>query len=329
MKILISELKNICVNILIKKGLSKKDSIIIFNDFLNSELEGKSDHGFQSFIGFGAKLDKPIGFPKVIKQTDSIIYIDGNRNFGQVVCDKYIPILIKKAKKNGIAMMGIKNMHSFRAPGAYARLIAEKDLIGVVTNYGGWPRVAPAGSIDPMFGTNPIAIGVPSKNNPIVLDMATSKVALMKIRMAKKLNQKIPLGWAIDKNGNPTTDPEEAMNGAILPFGDYKGSGLALMIELLTKTMFNININDKNKANRGFLFICFNPAIFQNISNYKSEVDVFIKNIKKSRKVKGVKEIFIPGEQANNEITKNKKKNWIELDKRVFDEIVGFKSKIK
>jgi len=326
MKILISELKNICVNILIKKGLSKKDSIIIFNDFLNSELEGKSDHGFQSFIGFGAKLDKPTGFPKVIKQTDSIIYIDGNRNFGQVVCDKYIPILIKKAKKNGIAMMGIKNMHSFRAPGTYAKLMAKKDLIGIVTNYGGWPRIAPTGSIDPMFGTNPIAIGIPSKNNPIVLDMATSKVALMKIRMAKKLNKKIPLGWAIDKNGNSTTDPEEAMNGAVLPFGDYKGSGLALMIELLTKTMFNIDIKNKNKANRGFLFICFNPAIFQNIGSYKSKVSILTKKIKKSRKAKGVKEIFIPGEQANNEIIKNIKKDWIELDRKVFKEIVKFKN---
>lgn len=326
MKVLINDLKSLCLEILTKKGLSKKDAAIVFNDYLEQELQGKSDHGFQSFIGFGAKLAEPVGSPKIIKQNAGWLFIDGHKNLGQIVCNKYVPVLISKAKKMGIAMMGISNMHSYQMPGTYARLIAEQGLIGIITNYGGWPRVAPYGSIDPIFGNNPIAIGIPAKKFPIVLDMAVSKTALMKIRLAKKLGKDIPLGWAIDKKGQPTVSPEEALAGAVLPFGDYKGSGLALMIELLTKTLFNVDINNKIKANRGFLFICINPAVFQDINKYKAKVSAVVEKVKKSRKAKGVKEIFMPGEHAYRIKMKNMKKEYIELDKKILDEIVDFKN---
>jgi len=321
MKIMIKDLENSCVKILMKKGLSKKEALLVYNDFLDSELEGKPDHGFQSFLEFGIKLVQPQERPKIIKQSNSFLFIDGKNNYGQIVCDKYIPILIKKARRSGVAIMGIKNMHSYRSPGKFAQIIAQKNLIGIIMNYGGWPRIAPYGSIDPILGTNPIAIGIPSKNFPVVLDMATSKVALMKIRMAKKLNKKIPYGWAIDKNGKPTDDPNKVFQGAVLPFGEHKGSGLALIVELLTKTIYSININDRNKANRGFLFICIDPSIFQNLNKYKIEVEKVIRKIKKSRKAKGKSEIFIPGEYSYKEFLKNKKRKYIEIDKKTLFEI--------
>lgn len=320
MKVSISNLENLCVAILRRKGLSKKDALIIFNDYLEQELRGKPDHGFQSFIEFGAELVKPDGPPKIVKQSDSFLFIDGQKNFGQIVCSKYMPVLMRKSKKSGIAMMGISNMHSYLSPGTYARLAAENDLVAIIMNYGGWPRIAPSGSIDPIFGTNPIAIGIPSKKLPLILDMATSKVALMKIKLAKKLGLSIPFDWAIDKNGKPTTNPVKALEGAVLPFGDYKGSGLALMVELLTKTLFNVNISDKKKANRGFFFICFDPSVFQNINKYKADVTSLIEKIKKSRRAKGVKEIFIPGEQTH----KNMKKKYIDLDEKIVNEITDF-----
>ncbi len=328
MKVSINNLRNSCTKILKQKGLSAKDALLVFNEYLEQELQGKPDHGFQSFLGFGAKLVEPDGPPEVIKQNDVLLFVDGNKNLGQIVCGKFLPILMRKAKKSGIAMMGITNMHAYLVPGTYAYMIAKKDLVGIIMNYGGWPRVAPYGSIDPIFGNNPIAIGIPSKKFPIVLDMAASKIALMKIRLAKKLGKTIPLGWAIDKKGKSTIDPEEALTGAVLPFGGYKGSGLALMIELLTKTLFNIDINNKQKANRGFLFICIDPSVFQNIDKYKTNVKAVIEKVKKSRKASGVKEIFLPGERAHLTRMKNTKKKYIELDKKIFNDIVCFEREL-
>lgn len=320
MKIKIDELKKMCIEILRKKGLNEEDAQIIFQEYLDSELRGITCHGFQAFPEFGAKLvELAGGEAEIIEEGDNFLYINGKKNLGQIVCNKYVPKLIEKAKENNIAMMGIYNMHSYLRPGTYARMAAENDLVGFVFNYGGWKRIAPYGSIDPFFGTNPIAIGIPGEKSPVVVDMATSKTAMMKVRLAAKLNKKLPEGMAIDKDGSPTTDPNEAMDGALLPFGSYKGSGLALVIELLTKTMFKVDINDKTKANRGYLFIFFDPKTFTNLEEFKKDVSKLADEIKHLRKAEGIDEILIPGEKEQRLLKKKLEEGYLEID----DKIVG------
>ena len=321
MKIKIKELEKICLAILIKKGLSRRDALVVYGEYLDSELSGHKGHGFQAFVEFGAKLIDSEGRAKVLKEDDNLLYIDGKRNLGQIVCNEYVPKLIKKAKKKNIAMMGVKNMHSYLRPGTHAKLAAENDLVGFVFNYGGWPRIAPTGSIDPFFATNPIAIGIPAEEYPIVVDMATSKRALMAVRLAKKLGKKIPKGLAIDEHGNSTTNPDEALLGALLPFGDYKGSALALVVEILTKTMFDVDIHDEKKAGRGFLFIFFNPKAFIDIKKFKKNVSQMAEEIKSLRHAKGVDEIFIPGERSEKERIQNSKKDYLEIDEKIIKEI--------
>ena len=321
MKIKIDEIKKICLKILIKKGLNKNDSLAIIEEYLDSELRGKKCHGFQAFPKFGAKLIEFEGDAEIIKEGGNFLYIDGKKNLGQIVCNKYVPKLIIKTKKSNIAMMGVYNMHSYLRPGTYARMAAENDVVGLIFNYGGWKRIAPHGSIDPFFGTNPIAIGIPGEKYPIVVDMATSKTAMMKVRLAAKLDQKLSEGVAINNAGEPTIDPNEAMEGALLPFGSYKGSALALVIEILTKTMFKIDIKDKTKANRGYLFIFFDPRTFTNLNEFKSEVSELADNIKNSRKAEGINEIFIPGEKS--EVTKKNslKNDYLDIDEKIINDI--------
>ena len=321
MQIKIKELKKLCLSILIKKGLDKKNALDVFNEYLDSEISGHKGHGFQAFAEFGAKLTDFEGEAKIIKEEDNFLHIDGKKNLGQIVCNKYVPKLIQKAKNKNIAIMGIKNMYSYLRPGIYARMAAKNDIVGFVFNYGGWPRIAPAGSIDPFFGTNPIAIGIPGKKFPMVTDMATSKKALMAVRLAKKIGKNIPEGIAINKDGKPTINPDEALNGALLPFGNYKGSALAFAVEILTKTMFNVDIHDEKKAGRGYLFIFFNPAVFTNINKFKSNISKMISEIKNLRKAEGVSEIFIPGEKSEKERIKNSKKEYLEINKKIIKEI--------
>ncbi|NQV89963.1 Ldh family oxidoreductase [Candidatus Uhrbacteria bacterium] len=321
MKINIQELGSKCLQILENQGLNKDQSLLVFEDFLEQELSGNTCHGFQSFSSFAATRVNSDGEPEIIQEDDTHLFIDGKRNLGQIVCHTFIPKLIKKAKEKHIAMMGIVNMHSYQTPGTYARLAAKEHLVSVIFNYGGWPRIAPTGSIDPVFGTNPIAIGIPSNEDPLVLDMATSKIAMMKVRRAMKLGEEIPTGVAINKDGKPTVDPKEALQGALLPFGDYKGAGLALMIELLTKTLFKVDIHDKTKANRGFFFIFLDPSVFQPIEEFKKDVSQYIQEIKTKRKSSDTDEIFVPGERSSRQRKINEKMGTIDLDSETIKEI--------
>lgn len=317
MKIKIEELKKMCLSVLMKKGLNEEGALDVFNEYLDGELRGRKCHGFQSFVKFGAKLVDFDGEPKVIREEDNLLYIDGKKNLGQIVCNKYVPKLIEKAREKNIAMMGIYNMHSYLMPGTYARMAAENDLVAFIFNYGGAPRIASQGSIDPMFGTNPIAIGIPSSDFPIVVDMATSQTAMMKVRLAKKLGENLPEDVAMDKDGKPTTDPSKAMDGVLFPFG----AALALVVEILAKTMFNVDIHDKIKANRGFFFVFFNPSVFQPIGEFKKNVAGLVDEIKNSRKAEGVKEIFVPGERSEKAKMKNIKNDYLDLDEKIIGDI--------
>lgn len=321
MQIKINELKKMCLPILVKKGLTEEQALEVFSEYLDGELRGRECHGFSAFPKFGAKLVDFEGEPEVIREDDNLLYINGKKNLGQLVCNKYVPRLIQKAKKKHIAMMGIYNMHSYLMPGTYARMAADDDVVGFVFNYGGAPRIAPTGSIDPVFATNPIAIGIPSKDFPIVVDMATAKIAMGKVRLARKLNQNLPKGVAIDKNGQPTTSPAEAMDGALFPFGGHKGSALALAVEIFTKTMFNIDIHDKTKANRGFFFAFFDPSVFQPINEFKDNVAKLVQEIKDTRKAEGVDEIFLPGERSQKLKIKNGQKDYLDLDEKIINDI--------
>jgi len=323
MKIKIQEIKDLCLEILTKKGLSTEDAETIVNEYLDGELRGRECHGFAFFKNFGAKLVDPNAKEEVLKDEDNLLFIDGGGKLGQLICNKYVPQLITKAKSKHMAMLGIKNMHSYLMPGTYARMIAENDLVGFIFNYGGKARIVPTGSIDPMLATNPIAIGMPSNDLPIVIDLATSKTAMGKVRLAKKLGIDLEPDCCIDKDGKSTLNPEEAMEGALFPFGGYKGYSLALMVEILSKTMFGLGGSKENVGKRGFFFMVFNPAAFQDINKFKEDVSKLIKEIKSSRKAEGVKEIFVPGERSERLKQENLKKDFLEIDKKIIEEIKG------
>lgn len=323
MKIKINELTEICMSILQKKGLTNEQAQIVYEEYLDAELRGKECHGFNAFLTFKSELIDFDSKPEVLRDEDNLLFIDGKKNFGPIICKKFVPELIKKAKKKHIAMMGIYNMHSYLMPGTYTRLAAENDVVGFLFNYGGAPRVAPNGSLDPILGADTISIGIPSDNFPIVLDMATSVIAAGKIRLAKQLGKDIPNGVAINKNGKPTTNPNEALQGALQTFGGYKGSGLAIIVEILTKIMFNVDIHDKTKVNRGFFFTFFDPSTFQPITEFKASVAKFVSEIKSSRKAEGVAEIFLPGEHSEKLKQENLKEGYLEIDDKI---IAGLKA---
>lgn len=321
MRIKINELTKLCLGILQKKGLTKQQAHIVYEEYLDAELRGITCHGFSAFPAFKSELIDLDAKPEILRNEDTLLFIDGKKNFGPIVCREFVPKLIEKAKKKHIAMMGIYNMHSYLMPGTYTRIAAENDVVGFLFNYGGAPRVAPYGSIDPILGADTISIGIPCDGFPIVLDMATSVIAAGKIRLAKKLGQTIPAGVAVDKDGKPTTNTDEALQGALQTFGGYKGSGLAIIVEILTKVIFNVDIHDKTKVNRGFFFAFFDPTAFQPIKEFKASVARFTSEIKSSRKADGVAEIFLPGEHSEGLKQENLINGYLEIDDKIIADV--------
>jgi len=195
------------------------------------------------------------------------------------------------------------------------------DMIGIVIA-NTEPAVAPIGGKVPIIGTNPIAIGIPSNKNYVSVDMATSASARGKLLEAKRKGEKIPENVALDADGNPTIDPEEALKGSILPFGAHKGYALSFMIEILAgplvRAAFGRQVTGTANPNvmctKGDLVMAIDPSKFSDLEIFKEEVDEFIEEIRSSGNV------FIPGDMEVRNI-KNRKENGMTIDDTLLTQI--------
>ena len=200
---------------------------------------------------------------------------------------------INKAKETGIAAVGTFNSNHFGITGYYSDLAIRNDMIGIVI-CNTEPGVAPLGGKKAILGTNPIAIGIPSETY-IAVDMATSVSARGKLLEAKRKGEEIPPNTAIDKDGNPTTDPEAALEGSILPFGGVKGYALSFMIEIMTGPLVNAAFGTKVTGTAG---------------DYKE--DCIVTEIRESGNT------FIPGDLEVKRIAENEK-NGLEIDEKLYE----------
>ena len=300
-------IKKIVEKIFLNKGLKFKHSKLCAEALINAELVGAPSHGLSRLKMYCERIDKKIINKnpkiKIRKISGSISHINADNAIGFVAAQLGIDLAIKNAKKNGISLVAIKNSGHYGLSGYYAEQAAKKNLIALCfTNAP--PAIAPHGAKKTLFGTNPICFAAPTATKvPFVLDSSVSMINRGKIRVAAKLGKKIQLGVALDKNGNPTTDPKKALQGVQLPIAGFKGSGLAWMVDILSGVLTGGNHGGKVKdpfddfsgpQNIGHLFIVFKPNLF--VKDYSKRIKQNIKRIKKLPKLKGVKKIYYPGE---------------------------------
>ncbi len=217
------------------------------------------------------------------------------------------------AKLYGIGMVAVKNSNHFGVASYYSLMALEENMIGIVMTNAS-PAIAPFGTKTPLLGTNPLTVAVPAKNNkPIVLDMSMSTVARGKIRMYALQNKDMPLDWGLDVNGNPTSDPNEALKGSLVQIGGVKGSGLSLIVDLLTGVLTGTSLTGEVKtvtnmsgpSKTSHVFIAINIGSFINAEIYKNNVDMVIDKIK-NLPPKGDSEIYMAGEIEQNLMEKRK-----------------------
>ena len=251
-------------------------------------------------------------------------HIKVNGNSGMVAANKAAIEASGLAEIHGVGLVGTSGRAtSTGAIGYYADLMAKQGMIGIVM--AGSPKaVAIAGGVDATMGTNPIAIAVPTSDGPVILDMATSAMAWYGLIQAQQRGQSIPDGIAYDADGDLTTDPGEALKGAIMAFAGHKGSGLALMVEVLTGPLIGTNIagDDDRAPNFGDLFIALNPAALGGAATFAGRVDALMATVKTGRKIDGCDEILLPGERGNRQSEAARTDNRMSLNKALYDQLI-------
>lgn len=305
-------LKEFCINAFIKAGVSQQEADIISDTLMFAELRNIQSHGIVRLPTYIERMEagvvnKNADMKFINNNAAAVSVLDADNGMGQVAGYRAMKQALNIARLYGIGMVPVKNSNHFGVASYFSMMALKEDFIGLVMTNAS-PAIAPFGTKTPLLGTNPLTIAVPAKNKkPIVLDMSMSTVARGKIRMSALQNKEIPLDWGLDADGNPTSDPNEALKGSLVAIGGVKGSGLSLIIDLLTGVLTGTsltgevkNITDMNGPSKtSHIFIAINISSFIEPEIYKNNVDAVIEKIK-SLQPKGDNQIFMAGEIEQN-----------------------------
>ena len=308
MKIPEKDLRDIAQEILLRLGEKEEGARVAADALVAADMRGISTHGVNllrmilqrceaGMLTLPTRVD-------VVSDGPATAVLDGNNGLGQVAAHRCMRLSVEKAGQSGLGMISLRNTNNIGALGHFTSLAADDGVVSIVMTNGN-PSVAPFGSADPFFGTNPVSIAVPAlPGRPLVLDMSSSVVARGKIRLASLKGESIPLGWALDKTGAPTTDPALALKGCLLPLGGPKGSGLAMMIDIFSGMLSGSSYGRQLKSFHeldgatgvGACFIAMDIGRFQDPRSFAARMRGYIQEIKALRRQEGFAEILLPGE---------------------------------
>lgn len=233
----LAAIERLALKALLAKGFSEGQAAAIAANVTAAERDGCRSHGLfriPFYVAASGNADcDPAAVPALAPGQGSVIHVDAGHGFCPLALEIGLGPLSSAAREYGIAALAIRRVYNIAALWPEVERLASEGLVAFAFTASN-ASVAPAGGTQPVFGTNPIAFGFPrSSAPPLVFDQATSASARGEIQLHKREGKSLPEGWAIDRDGQPTTDPEAALAGAQLPFGGYKGSSLSLMVELL------------------------------------------------------------------------------------------------
>ena len=242
-----------------------------------------------------------------------------------IAMEQAVTMAIEKANAMGIAIVGTHTGDgSSGAIGYWSRRIADAGLVGIVMSSYPHAMVPPSGSYEPLFCTNPIAWGVPTKNEPIVLDMSSSGISYYGLLEAQTRGAQVAEGLGYDKEGNDTTDPAEILKGAIRPFDrGVKGAGLALIVQIIGGALVGGDFLNESD-NDGNVVIAINPEAMIGMQRFVEETTKMTMAMKQAKKLAGVEEVMVPGERGDRIRSRVLDSNEIEVEDNLLDRLRTF-----
>lgn len=311
----LEEIFKLAMEVFFKHGCDSDNANALARTVTNAERDGSLSHGLFRVPGYVASLKsgkaKGNAKPRIHNELASIVTVDGDFGYAPLSLEKGLPVAVKAAKQTGVAVLRLTNSFHFAALWPETEFLAENGLMGLAcTVYK--PAVAPAGSSEAFFGTNPVSFAWPRPDkDPFVFDMATSTLAMGDVQIAARDGHSIPHGTGLGPDGQPSDDPIEILKGVLLPFGGYKGSAISLMVELLSGGMTGDNFsyeagktdnNDGGPAKGGEFVMAINPELVAG-KGWAEHCEEFFSHLKN---IDGVR---LPGERRHrNRLDKGPRK---------------------
>lgn len=286
-------------------GMCEGDAETVAEAVTLSDMTGVYSHGLSRLTVYLRQLKCGAlnGTPdlRVLREYEAAVSYDCENGSGVAAADRVFDDMAGRAKKYGIAIGTGMHSANIGCGSYYALKGAKRDLITIMC-CNTYLLMAPYGGVEPLLGTNPIVIGMPAgEERPVILDMATTLVAMGKVAYARRKNESIPDTWGKDENGAAVTDPNKV--ATLQPMAGYKGYGLAVMVDMLSAVLSGASFGREvgslqrmEPENTGFCIIVIDPSKFMPIEEFKSRVDRYVRTMKDSRRAEGVEEIFMPGE---------------------------------
>lgn len=319
MRLTFDALVTFCAALFRACGVREDQADTTARRLVEAEFRGRTGHGlirvvpYLDRIAAGGINIRPN--MRLLAETSVSAQIDADNGLGQVAMTWATEVAAAKAREHGIAVIGTVHSNHAGAAGLYPGMLAEQHLVGVyfaVANANGMP---PWGGIEPLLGTNPVAVGVPSAadGRPFLLDIATTTASHGTIKVARQNGQQMPVGWVVDPDGNPITDPDRADEGFLVPIGGYKGSGLNIAIGLLAgvlngaafgRSVVDHRVDLVSPTNTGQLLIAMRPDAFRPLEDVLADVTAHLDELRYSRTRDG-RTVRLPGDRAAEVLEEN------------------------
>jgi len=324
LRLSVAEARDLAEGALVGIGYPSDEAHIIADHVIDAALCGYEYSGLAKILNVpeSEHFRAPRRPMTALRETEISLALDGGNNVGMLALFHAAQATIKKAAAHGLALVSVTDAWMSGRSAYYVEMIAKQGLVAIHTASSS-RLVAPPGGIRPMLGTNPIAIAVPSALGPIVLDMGTSAYMMTELMLRERLGESLPEGVALGPNGEPTRDPTLARQGALLPFGGYKGFGLALMVQALGVLAGS---GTDTESDYGYLFIAFRPDLLGPADRFERRVTQLIEKIKATPRQANVAEIRIPSERAFS-TRERLLREGLEIDRPVFDALAALKAR--
>lgn len=307
-------LRGLIRDLFLAARLSAEDADLMADIIVHTDARGIYSHGSALIPDYIERIlageINPRGRPTVAREVGSCLLVDGDGAMGHIACVYGMRAAIARARETGIALAAVGHSNHCGAMSYYPTLAMKEDMIGIATT-NAVPTMAPWGGLDRLVGISPIGVGIPSDTEiPILLDVSFSAAARGKISFYARKGLPLPPGWALDSEGYPTTDAIAALKGLNQPIGGPKGVGLGLVFGMLSALLSGAehaselgdDISGPKPGRDGQVMLAINIEAFDDVAHFKHRVDAIVRQIHRSRPMKGIDMVLAPGEpELDNE----------------------------